>query len=561
MAKALPGWEVSSPLLTIGETLTGTTGALNPSSAGSYTPVGVLDGLAAYRLNKDTVRVFANHELLSFRGNSYEVGNGQGGVFTMTGARVSYFDIDRATRQIVDGGLAFDRIYDANGDAATDTSFLTEGFGGLGRLCSANLVEGGKLNFVDTIFFTGEEDGTAFNPIGGAEWALDADSGDLWQLPWLGRGAWENVTPLNAKKFNNDLFPQFPFLNKILNKIAQSSYVAVALSDDSSPFDFDGDGIAEAAPMFLYVGKKYWFGDFVERNGLAYGDLYVWVAKNGARSPLDFNGSGTLKGSWVQIDNSPNMAAKSVDGSTGYDEFGFPTQANLWLQADALGAFQFSRPEDVAVNPHDRTEFVLASTGVDDFAVDPVTGDGVDTFGTLYSFDTNFKTMKCKVTIIYDGDADPTRALRSPDNLEWSADGMIYVQEDRAETDTLASMEPLFGPGAVNPNEAGIVRVDPTTGATERIVNIDRSVVLDGSLLDPTLAVDVDAGVTGAWESSGIVDVSKLFGEDAGTLFLFDVQAHGLEDQEQFNPSSRLRDDDLVEGGQLLFLEKKSSTP
>ena len=62
------------------------------------------------------------------------------------------------------------------------------------------------------------------------------------------------------------------------------------------------------------------------------------------------------------------------------------------------------------------------------------------------------------------------------------------------------------------------------------------------------------AGSAGEWESSGIVDVSSLFGEDAGTLFLFDVQAHGIEDQDDFNADSRLVDGDLVEGGQLLFL-------
>ncbi|MGD8977960.1 MAG: hypothetical protein PVG91_10170, partial [Gammaproteobacteria bacterium] len=118
-----PGWSVSDPLLTIGETFTGATGALNPSTAGDYTPVGILDGLGAYELN-GTIRVFANHELLNFRGNAYEVSDGMGGTFTMTGARISYFDIDKETRQITDAGLAYNTIYDANGDVAFDTSFL-----------------------------------------------------------------------------------------------------------------------------------------------------------------------------------------------------------------------------------------------------------------------------------------------------------------------------------------------------------------------------------------------------------------------------------------------------
>lgn len=83
---------------------------------------------------------------------------------------------------------------------------------------------------------------------------------------------------------------------------------------------------------------------------------------------------------------------------------------------------------------------------------------------------------------------------------------------------------------------------------------IDRSVVLDASIADPTLAVDVDAGTAGEWETSGILDVSTLFGLKGGSLFVFDVQAHGIEDQQAFNPTSRIADNDLVEGGQLSFL-------
>ena len=95
-----------------------------------------------------------------------------------------------------------------------------------------------------------------------------------------------------------------------------------------------------------------------------------------------------------------------------------------------------------------------------------------------------------------------------------------------------------------------------TGGQTLRVYTIDREVILDGSIVNPTEAVDVDAGAAGEWESSGIIDVSALFGETPGSLFLFDIQAHGIEDQDQFNPTSRINDGDLVEGGQLLFLSK-----
>jgi glycerophosphoryl diester phosphodiesterase len=549
------GW-TAKPIFTIGETIDNTTGDLNSSTAGKYTPVGVLDGLGAYELDRDTVRVFANHELLNFRGNEYEVGDGQGDTFSLIGARVSYFDIDKDSLAIVDAGLAYNHIYDANGDVAEDDGFLSNDFAGLSRLCSAGLFEASQFGrgrgLRNRIFFTGEEDGGFFNGVGGAEWALDPETGNLWQLPALGRGAWENVTVVDT---------------------GSSEYVAIVLADDSSPFDFTGDGVAEGVPLYLYVGKKQSSGDFPTRNGLRGGKLFVWVPDDkSVDSPAEFHGSGSLAGRFVEIDNgrSPDAGDRSEDGSTGYDEYGFPTQSNLVTQARNKGAFQFSRPEDVATNPADGSEFVLASTGVDTFDIDPKTGNGVDTFGTMYTMKIDFSDLdnpKGDLVILYDGDADEDRKLRSPDNLDWADDGVIYVQEDKAEDDTASGDEVLFGDGAANPNEAGIVAINRKLDGQgnlrgvqlQRVANIDRTVVLDGSIGNSANAIDRDAGVAGEWESSGILDVSKLFGRSAGTLFLVTVQAHGIVDQESGSPgnnNSRIEDDDLVEGGQLLFLAR-----
>ncbi len=546
MAAGRNGYEVE-PLFTVGSTIAGTSGALNSTTAGDYTPPGVLDGLGAYELNEHTVRVLANHELLNFRGYDYEVSDGAGGTFTLDGARISYFDIDKKSKSIVDAGLAYHTIYDANGNIASDPSFLANDFAGFSRFCSAALFEaeqfGRRRGLNDRIYFTGEEDGGFFNGVGGGEWALDPDTGNLWHVPAMGRGAWENITEIDT---------------------GTRSHVAFILADDTSPFDFnpnDADG-DEAAPLFLYVGKKQ-RGDFLDRNGLRDGKLFVWVPDDSTmQTPLEFNTAGTLGGSWVEVDNTPQPANGSEDGSTGFDEFGYPTQGNLWLQAKAAGAFGFSRPEDVSTNPNDGSEIVLASTGVDTYAIDPDSGDGADSFGTLYTVKVDFTNLHqptADVTILYDGDADSTRALRSPDNLDWSDDGFIYVQEDEAEEDTLASEEPLFGDGAANPNEASIVRIDPATANITQVAEVDRSVVLDNSLANPLDAVDVDAGFAGEWETSGIIDVSSLFDEEPGSLFLFNVQAHGIEDQDDFNPESRLHDDDLVEGGQLSWLRQKTS--
>ena len=118
MASGTNGYTVSDPIFTVGETI------------GAYTPPGILDGMGATELDAGTVRLFVNHELLNFRGYAYDLSDGNGGTYSLTGARVSYFDVDKATRQVIGSGLAYDRVYDNNGNLATDNTFLQEGFAG-----------------------------------------------------------------------------------------------------------------------------------------------------------------------------------------------------------------------------------------------------------------------------------------------------------------------------------------------------------------------------------------------------------------------------------------------
>ncbi|MGF1515876.1 MAG: alkaline phosphatase PhoX [Elainellaceae cyanobacterium] len=599
------------PLVTIGETIPDTTGALNSATAGDFQPTGILDGAGAIRLDEDTVRAFVNSELLHFEGNEYTITQGTEDTsddFTLVGGRITFFDINTDTFEVEDAGLAYNTIIDGFGEVATDNTFQPdpttttgEGFDqllGFSRFCSGGLVEadtfGEGFGLVDDIYFAGEEDGGGFNNVGGANWALDVATGTIYQVPALGRGSWENTTPLDT---------------------GSTEFVAFLLADDQSPFDFSGDGVDDVAPLYLYVGQKDNSDpdDFLARNGLTGGKLYVFVPgenqdenpDNDVLNALDFNGAGvSLSGTWVEIDSSQNLDQASEDGATGFDEYGFPTQANLFTQANSeeINALGVSRPEDVSTNPNDGSQAVQALTGVDSFAVDEATGNGADTFGQLLLIDTDFANLSdgaslndvelsAEVSILYDGDQDPNRSLRSPDNLDWADDGFIYVQEDEAEESTLSGDEVLFGQGAVNPNEASIVRVDPTSSAEEAAIGanvltvgiVDRSQILDPSVPDPTTAVDEDFefgdddGIAtdndivitsvdgeelvlnaGEWETSGIVDVSSLFDTDAGSIFLFDIQAHGLADQDVENLEqgelSALTDDNLSEGGQLALL-------
>lgn len=545
MLKPTQSGYTAKPALTTGEAVTSFTNFLNPTWGNSYTAPGILDGIGAYEKDRNTVRVLVNHELLNNRGYAYNVSNGAGGTFSLTGARISYFDIDKNTCKIKTGGLAYNTIYDANGIVAADNGFLANSYAGFSRFCSGALFEAkqfGDSGLENRLYFAPEEDAGSFNPVGGAFWALDPATAKFWHVPALGRGAWENLTEVDT---------------------GTTDKVALILADDQDPYNADGIAGDEAAPLYLYVGTKNPAGDFLAKNGLRGGKLYVWVSDTGENLPSEFP-SGTLAGEFVEISNSTNIGQASENGANGFDEFGFPTQRTLWTRAKAVDAFGFSRPEDVSTNPRNGSEVVLASTGVDTYDLLP-NGNGADTFGTLYTISIDFSgvtgslpgTIPADVTVLYNGNTDATRALRSPDNLDWADDGQIYVQEDKAENQTAGTAEPLFGPTAVNKSEAQIVKVNPANGAIAQIAVVDRTVVLDPSSVGN--AVDKGLATAGNSESSGILDVSSLFDALPGTLFILDVQAHGINTQTTVNPDSRLTNGDLGEGGQLIFLKKDNA--
>ena len=146
------GWS-RNPLFTVGETI------------GDYTPPGIPDGIGAIR-SGGVVRLLVNHELGSSVGYPYQLGNG----LSLTGARVSFFDVDPNTREIVDAGLAYDRVFDRYGNAVTAAQQVNEGTesapDGFERFCSSGLFIAGEYGLVDNIYLTGEETG------GGQEFAL-----------------------------------------------------------------------------------------------------------------------------------------------------------------------------------------------------------------------------------------------------------------------------------------------------------------------------------------------------------------------------------------------------
>lgn len=487
------GWNIK-PIFTVGETVRG------------YRPVGLLDGIGAIALNNRTVRFLVNHELGPNVGYLYALANGT----QLRGARVSYFDVDRSTRRLVGAGPAYHTVIDRAGVEVTSATQINEGSSltdGFDRFCSSALFRAGEFGLVDAIYFTGEENG------GGQEFALDVETGVLHCVPMLGRAAWENVTMLDA---------------------GNPDTIAIMVGDDR-----------QGAPLWLYLGQKDAVGDgsFLDRNGLAAGTLWAWVCDGGDDDPEDFHGTGESRtGSFVQI----TQYDAAMAGQAGYDALGFANQATLDAQVSAVGGFHFSRPEDVATNPADGTEFVLASTGRG--SVYPS-----DNWGTTYLIDIEFgAVVTASVNIVYDGDdagdgqfAGPDFGLRSPDNLDWADNGLIYIQEDRS-----TSPDALFG--GTSGVEASTWELDPQTGVLRRILEIDRSAL-------PAGQTDSSPADIGNWESSGVLDVTEFFHRAPGEILLVaDAQAHSLVGEPLGGANQSL---DLVQGGQLVLVSLLPAAP
>jgi hypothetical protein len=503
-------------LITIGEAATQST--TDAANGDAYIPVGIPDGQGVIDLGDGIIRLFTNSEVGRDKGYAYTLANG----LELTGARVNYMDIDTATNTVINGGLAYDTIIDRKRVEVSDAqqinwqpdgSSIAE-TAGFDRFCSANLVKanafGNGRGFEDNIFLLGEETSPDFPPTvrDGTFQALDIANETLYAAPDLGYGSWESGTLLDT---------------------GRDDKVAVVLGDDYTD-----------APIWLYIGEKDTSAGagFLERNGLVGGQLYTWVANDGSETPADLFGTGTkMGGTWTPIE----VQNTSMAGEEGYDDEGYLLGETLRAEARSAGAFFFSRPEDVDVNPVDGTQFVVNNTGDGDGEVNPT-----DLFGDVSIFDVDFNSqgnpISADLTILYDGDTPELngvdssfKGIRNPDNLAWSADGYIYIQEDFAYDFAPEDAEGL--------EEASIWRVAPDGKAT-RIAVIDRDVVL------PEGTTDSRAATFGASETSGIIDVSEYYGNPAGTDFYLTVQAHGIRD-------GVISDLNLVEGGQILHLKSE----
>lgn len=285
---------ITKSILTVGDSVN-----LKPDGVTTYRMVGIPDGLGAFDNGNGTFTVLMNHELPG------------GGVVRAHGAAVSFvskWTIQKGSLRVVEGQDLIQNIATWN----TGTSSYNAPAKGvtLSRLCSADLPAKpafwtGSVGYDGRLFMNGEE-------VGGGRAFAHALDGTSWELPRLGKFAWENsvASPNSGEKT-----------------------VVVGL-DDTTPGE-----------VYVYLGTKTSSGTPVDRAGLTNGSLYgIKVTGFPDESIADGIPSGTAF-TLAPLGNVENQ-----------------TSGQLQTASDAADVTQFRRPEDGAWDTQNANVFYFVTT-------------------------------------------------------------------------------------------------------------------------------------------------------------------------------------------------------
>lgn len=288
-------------ILTVGE-----------AAGNGYRMVGIPDGLGAFNNDSETFTLLMNHELVSTAGIVRSHGS--------KGSFVSQWTIDRKTLRVLDGmdhaaGPQEVYVWDVPGKK------YNVGPVTLNRHCSGDLPAVSALYYdnkgtTDRIYLNGEEDSS------GRAWArivTGAYAGQLWQLPKLGRIAFENVVANPGSK----------------------GLTIVAVTDDGalSPAPIAANYPSE---VYIYVGHKTVDPNPVIAAGLTNGKLYGVQVQglNGGVIKEESEANGLGSSSYLAASRF-TLAPVGNDGDVS-------AMSPIQMEQDSIDrdVFRLQRPED-----------------------------------------------------------------------------------------------------------------------------------------------------------------------------------------------------------------------
>jgi len=483
LVAAHPGVRVKS-ILTVGDSVQG------------YRMVGAPDGLGAYLNGDGTFTVLMNHELGERAGATRAHG--------ARGAFVSEWKIRTRDLAVLAGG----DLVRSPGDVHTfdkASGAYHAGPATLARFCSADLAAPSAFSYRDLgthdrLFLTGDESAPFFSSDHGRAFAFVAtgpSAGQAWELPHVGRMAFENI---------------------VASPHAQRKTLAFGMDDagldtgvrNASTVCATLGVVTCARPpseLYLYIGEKTAAGNPIERAGLTNGQLFgVAVTVEGKAMPGEHP---TL----VFGNAADRRVTKARFRLHRFGDVSRKSGNALQRESIEAGVTQFMRIEDGAWDPRasHRNDFYFVTTG--NLAAGPAYRSS--RLWRVRFDDVERPLAGGQIEVLLDSAGPAGRpGFEMLDNIAIDRRGRILMQEDTGPIDrigkvwlydlntrqlvVLAEHNPKF----FRPGEPGFLTTDK--------------------------------------ESSGVIDAAEILGDG---WFLLDMQAH-----------YRNADPGLVQGGQLLAI-------
>jgi hypothetical protein len=489
----------ATPIITVGETL-----------GGGYRFESIPDGISISPRGNGRIDVYVNHETSTvpfpYTPGAPTEANSQN---DFDNAQVSRLILNQRSGGVLQGALVIRSA---------------ENFQ---RFCS-NYLATGKEGFDRAILLTNEEaidwvnrDGKAWPATIGADEArqagvvvaYDVRTGKRTPIWGMGRHNHENSVAIPGY---DDLVVLSTDDTFVSNPVQSQLYTYIVGGSDQ-----EGDAsralLKDQGDLWAFVSDTPGFNDYYDFTVGSPASItghFVKVPKNIATGR---NPDGTdIMAEDVGYPEPPN------DGTWQRDPNGQGIDGPQWVLehwGDLNGVFQFVRLEDIAYDkrPGMGNVVYIADTGrgATSAGGNPFTSSN----GRIWRMvlDPADPTKVTSLSILIEGDDNPVKTLteiHQPDNVETTPNSLL-IQEDPGSSQQ-------FPVGSTDPNAttARIWKYDLATGTMTVVAKVDQSAD-EG----PTDVDSAPAGNLGAWESSGIVDASSVFGPGA---FLVTVQAGTL---------------------------------
>ena len=494
-SKGSPGFTTAQPPMLDGVAAAGSSYqriiSVGDTLNGGYMFESIPDGIAFSKNGQGTVDVFVNHETSTVP-FPYSAATGIG-FNDFTNAMVSELRLSQ------------------NGGGVLRGRYVIPSEANYQRFCSSYLATD-VHGFDRDILFTNEEATDVVNRTGTAWPATPANGSNPEQAGLVvaydvKSGAYKGIYGMGRHNHEN----------------------AVAIPGYGHPVVLSGDDTFTSNPaqsqLYSYIADD---ADAVWNDE---GDLYGLVLDNAAVNDYydyPISSTASYSGSFKKIAKADAIGDQTV----------------LERASDALNVFQFVRVEDIAYDRTNANVIYVADSGR---GLAGPTGPGISTNGRVWKLvlDPSDPTKVLSLSILIEGDDAPVKApgeIHQPDNLETTAKSLL-VTEDPGSSQQ-------FFPNEANATTARIWKHDLASRASTVVAKVNQSA--DENNVDGDgIPNDLDAapvGKLGAWESSGIIDASSIFGPGA---FLVDVQASSYVIDQTGDPAGITVQRD---GGQLGIL-------